>query len=106
MTSEGDKRNASQSLLFETEKKKKEKETRVPVTPDSGKKKKKRGNELLLLPQMRLSNEWRGGLAFVAASLRFDNATFVFEIRDDRTLLPFYNRAFSHAFARIFFSSL
>lgn len=58
---------------------------------------------MLLLPQMRLSNEWRGGLAFVAASLRFDNATFVFEIRDDRTLLPFYNRAFSHAFARIFF---
>lgn len=94
--------NASQSLV-QNRKKKKEKKTRVPVMPDSGKKKKKRKRVAFVTANEAL--EWmerRPGICRSEPSLR--QCTFVFEIRDDRTLLPFYNHAFSH-FARIFFFS-
>lgn len=95
--------NASQSLV-QNRKKKKEKKTRVPVMPDSGKKK-KRGNELLLLPQMRLSNEWRGGLAFVAASLRFDNAPLSSKSATIERFFPF-TTTLSHTLREFFFFSI
>lgn len=69
--------------------------------PDSGKKK-KRGNELLLLPQMRLSNEWRGGLAFVAASLRFDNAPLSSKSATIERFFPF-TTTLSHTLREFFF---
>lgn len=92
--------NASQSLV-QNRKEKKRKKTRVPVMPDSGKKKKKRKRVAFVTANEAL--EWmerRPGICRSEPSLR--QCTFVFEIRDDRTLLPFYNHAFSH-FARIFF---
>lgn len=65
-------------------------------------KKKKRGNELLLLPQMRLSNEWRGGLAFVAASLRFDNAPLSSKSATIERFFPF-TTTLSHTLREFFF---